>query len=324
MAISGEHRTTQAHGDDPNRTDVLPLLGAEALEDPTVSAPWALAAGGSELTQPRLPLGGAAQPSVEAELVQLREALQVERKRSAELAAALEAAALPVATHVDAALLAEREASLQALEASQQRLVAELEAVRQLVPAQDLAAELQPLRAELAQLRTAAADHDAERAGWREARDAAFADVQRLSTRLAGAETQLVALRDQLACAEAALAAARAASALRAAPAEPSPEPPVPLLIPLTGAPAGAFRLGVRTRVGRADDNELKVDAPSISRHHAILINSVRGVFIEDLNSVNGVYLNRKRIRQARLADGDVITLGSVSFRYSGPRNPAA
>ena len=95
--------------------------------------------------------------------------------------------------------------------------------------------------------------------------------------------------------------------------------PAVPTLLPLEGAPPRAIELGPRTRIGRAEDNELQLDELSISRHHAIVIAGARGVFVEDLNSINGVYVNRRRVRQARLADGDILALGGVSFRYRGP-----
>jgi pSer/pThr/pTyr-binding forkhead associated (FHA) protein len=42
-----------------------------------------------------------------------------------------------------------------------------------------------------------------------------------------------------------------------------------------------------------------------------------KGAFIEDIRSVNGVTVNRQRIRHARLADGDVIELGLRRFRFT-------
>jgi len=152
--------------------------------------------------------------------------------------------------------------------------------------------------------------------------------VQRLSGELAAADAALAALRRELVATKGTLARTRATllerdaelEALRRGTASaPEDAPAVPTLIPLEGAPPGAVRLGMRTRIGRAEDNELMLAAPSVSRHHAIVLATPRGVFVEDLNSVNGVYLNRKRVRQARLVDGDVLALGGVVFRYSGP-----
>jgi hypothetical protein len=297
--------------EDPDRTDLLPALSedasveageaAEAAED--ADAPTVVAA--ALPVDPTLPrLQALAPPATE---------LAAERVRSAALAHELD----------------EARVEMQALQDRQRRLVAELESLRQLVPQRDPAGAA-PLRAELAQLQATVAEHEAERSGWREARDAAFADVQRLSAELAVADGSLAALRRELAAAKGALVRTRATllerdtelEALRrgaASAGAPTEAPAVPTLIPIEGAPAGAVRLGTRTRIGRADDNELMLDTPSVSRHHAIVIASPRGVFVEDLNSINGMYVNRKRVRQARLVDGDLLALGGVTFRYSGP-----
>ncbi len=285
MAVFGDRSGVSGPDTDPDRTDVLPLLAAGSaaappVEEPTVSVPWAVPAGvAGDPTEQRLLRDG--QPlSPDA---------------------------------ADAALLAQRDATIAALEVSHALLAAELESLRQLVPAADAAAELEPLRTELAVLRVAVAEHEQERRDWRVARDAAFADVQRMGAVLALAEASLIEVRGELATARVELSLAPATLAAGAAAIV------EPTLIPLEGAPVGVYRLGQRTRIGRGYDNELRLDAPSISRHHAILIVSLRGTFLEDLSSVNGVYVNRKRVRRARLADGDVVALGSISFRYSGP-----
>lgn len=306
--------------EDPDRTDVLPALqeGADAFddaaaetgvapgpdpevvvaEDPTLIAP------GLEATQPRLPQLPPPDEALQARLAE-------ECARSEALSGALD----------------ESRATIASLEDRQARLAAELEALRQLVPAGQLA----PLRAELELLQAAAAEHEAERYGWREARDAAFADVKRLSAELAASDAALTTARREHAAASGALIRARTALAEReaeiaglrerlAGSLAAAPEPAaVPSLIPLAGTQCGVVRLGLRTRIGRADDNELALDVASVSRHHAIIIASARGVFVEDLNSANGLYVNRRRVRQARLADGDVVAFGGATFRYSGP-----
>ncbi len=294
--------------EDPDRTDVLPVLtedaasvAAEAATDtPTVVAE----ALGIDPTQPRLQALSAAPTPAD---------LYAERARSAALARELD----------------EARVTIQGLEDRQARLVAELESLRQFVPDRDTA-HAGPLRAELAQLQATVAEHEAERSGWRETREAAFADVQRLSAELAAADAGLATLRRELAATKGALVRTRATLVEREAEnealrlgtpgaARADEAPSVPTLIPLEGAPPGVVRLGTRTRIGRAEDNEVMLDTPSVSRHHAIVIATPRGVFVEDLNSVNGLYVNRKRVRQARLVDGDVLALGGVTFRYGGP-----
>lgn len=363
MATPPDSSSYRPAAADPDRTDVLPVLDvaaaeARAADEPTVTAPRLQPSeDGDDLTQPRLPTHVVlATEGVLPEADTLRVALQVERLRSTQLAQALEQmrraardsapgaagdtppaasqATLEASHAASAAALAAAQASIATLQQQRAALAAELDSLRQIVPPPGQDPELQPLRAELAELRADVAEHAAERAGWRQARDGAFADVQRLGARLAAADGELAEARLKIAALHearerdsTALAAQQLAieqlqrhRTAAVAPAALAPEcERAPMLVALDGTPPGAYKLGVRTRIGRALDNDLCLESPSVSRQHALLINSPRGVFVEDLQSVNGVYLNRKRIRKARLADGDLLALGAVSFRYSGP-----
>lgn len=64
--------------------------------------------------------------------------------------------------------------------------------------------------------------------------------------------------------------------------------------------------------VGRATDNMCALpDDKEISRHHAIIFNESGKVFIQDQNSLNGVFVNDQRIDSPRqLEDGDAILVG--------------
>jgi hypothetical protein len=116
---------------------------------------------------------------------------------------------------------------------------------------------------------------------------------------------------------------AEAPDAAAAAPAAPA-APRGALLQPLNGAAAIALAGRTRTRIGRAPDNEVCLVDSSVSRHHAVLVCTPTGTFIEDLNSVNGVGVNGRRVRQARLAEGDIITLGALRLRFAfGARSAA-
>jgi len=72
-----------------------------------------------------------------------------------------------------------------------------------------------------------------------------------------------------------------------------------------------------RTTIGRDRDNDLALAMRSISRHHAVLIPGFRTAFIQDLSSTNGVLVNQRRVRCARLEHGDMISLGEAQFRYT-------
>ncbi|MGA7538757.1 MAG: FHA domain-containing protein [Steroidobacteraceae bacterium] len=78
-----------------------------------------------------------------------------------------------------------------------------------------------------------------------------------------------------------------------------------------------------RTTIGRDRDNDLPLAARSVSRHHAVLIPAFRTAFVQDLSSTNGVLVNQRRVRCARLEHGDVITFGEARFRYTVTPAPA-
>jgi chromosome segregation ATPase len=95
-------------------------------------------------------------------------------------------------------------------------------------------------------------------------------------------------------------------------------------LVPINDSDAPAVPLGRHTTIGRAPESDLCLKDTSVSRRHAVLTIGPNGAFIEDLRSVNGVKLNRQRVRHARLADGDVIELGSKLFRFTAPPSRSA
>jgi general secretion pathway protein A len=68
--------------------------------------------------------------------------------------------------------------------------------------------------------------------------------------------------------------------------------------------------------VGRSNANDLVVVDKQVSRRHA-LIDCISGIFvIEDLNSKNGILVNRKRRSRALLRSGDTITLGQLDISF--------
>jgi FHA domain len=78
-----------------------------------------------------------------------------------------------------------------------------------------------------------------------------------------------------------------------------------------------------RTTIGRDSDNDLWLPMRSVSRHHAVLIPAFRTAFVQDLRSTNGVLVNQRRVRCARLKHGDVVAFGGAQFRYTVTPAPA-
>ena len=94
-----------------------------------------------------------------------------------------------------------------------------------------------------------------------------------------------------------------------------------PRLTVISGVNQGQeFRLQGRTRLGRAQDNEIILDDPKVSRHHAVFNLETEGWVITDLGSANGTFVNGQRIEEPyRLQNGDRISVGDVELGYAEP-----
>jgi pSer/pThr/pTyr-binding forkhead associated (FHA) protein len=98
---------------------------------------------------------------------------------------------------------------------------------------------------------------------------------------------------------------------------------PARLLIRLDGKTAVWHLLGRHTTIGRTAENDVRIDAEFISRHHAVALRDGADTVIEDLKSTNGTYVNGERISRRTLKDGDVVTLGTMEFHFSATKSPA-
>jgi hypothetical protein len=73
---------------------------------------------------------------------------------------------------------------------------------------------------------------------------------------------------------------------------------------------------GERTSIGRSPDCDIFLDAVTVSRRHAVLIRRDGDFFIEDQGSLNGTFLNRRRIESSRIADGDELQIGKYRLTF--------
>ena len=72
-----------------------------------------------------------------------------------------------------------------------------------------------------------------------------------------------------------------------------------------------------RTTLGRAPDNDIVFDNMVVSGHHCVFdLKGLADVYIEDLRSTNGTYINGKMVKRQRLHDGDVIAIGNFRIQY--------
>ncbi|WP_102416921.1 BTAD domain-containing putative transcriptional regulator [Mycobacterium sp. 4858] len=71
------------------------------------------------------------------------------------------------------------------------------------------------------------------------------------------------------------------------------------------------------TRIGRLGDNDIVLDNPKVSRHHAVIVDTGTSFIINDLRSSNGVHVQHERIRSvATLRDGDHVRICDYEFTF--------
>ena len=83
------------------------------------------------------------------------------------------------------------------------------------------------------------------------------------------------------------------------------------------GRSGEAFNVtGERMTIGRSPEAEVFLDDVTVSRNHALLVRRRDGLYIDDLGSLNGTYVNRRRIESHRLANGDELQVGKYKLTY--------
>jgi hypothetical protein len=71
-----------------------------------------------------------------------------------------------------------------------------------------------------------------------------------------------------------------------------------------------------RTRIGRSPDCDIFLDDVTVSRNHAVLVEREGRFFVEDEGSLNGTFVNRKRIDSAELENGDELQIGKYRLTF--------
>jgi hypothetical protein len=90
------------------------------------------------------------------------------------------------------------------------------------------------------------------------------------------------------------------------------------LVIRSGGGRAGeSFALeGERMTIGRSPDAAVFLDDVTVSRNHALLVKRRDGLYVDDLGSLNGTYVNRTRIESHKLQSGDDVQVGKYKLTY--------
>jgi pSer/pThr/pTyr-binding forkhead associated (FHA) protein len=71
-----------------------------------------------------------------------------------------------------------------------------------------------------------------------------------------------------------------------------------------------------KTTLGRRPYNDIVIDNLAVSGEHAVLQMVGSDVFIEDLNSTNGTYINGKAVKKQLLAHNDTVEIGKYKIKF--------
>jgi FHA domain len=93
--------------------------------------------------------------------------------------------------------------------------------------------------------------------------------------------------------------------------------PRLSVLAAMGHEPGATFDIGDGATMGRSDGAEIRVDDPFASSAHARIFSRGEYMYLEDMGSTNGTYLNGRQVRSTeRLKPADVIRIGDSEYRY--------
>ena len=72
----------------------------------------------------------------------------------------------------------------------------------------------------------------------------------------------------------------------------------------------------VTLSIGRKPDNDIVIDMPVVSGSHARVLHEGNRIVVEDLNSTNGTFVNKKKISKVALNHKDIIYIGKSQIMY--------
>jgi pSer/pThr/pTyr-binding forkhead associated (FHA) protein len=94
-------------------------------------------------------------------------------------------------------------------------------------------------------------------------------------------------------------------------------------MLVVTRGPIAGTRLALTkpvTTIGRHPDSDIFLDDITVSRRHAELHRTGIGFSVRDVGSLNGTYLNRQRVEEGTLRNGDELQVGKFKLAFfTGP-----
>jgi hypothetical protein len=94
-------------------------------------------------------------------------------------------------------------------------------------------------------------------------------------------------------------------------------EPRLEVVAAMGHEPGTVFEIGSGATMGRSDTADILVDDPFASSAHARIFSRGEFMYIEDMGSTNGTYLNGRQLRSAeRLKMADTVRIGDSEYRY--------
>ena len=114
--------------------------------------------------------------------------------------------------------------------------------------------------------------------------------------------------------------------ALRNTNPPPAAPAPAPMLVPV-GQHKGQQPLPLNrpfTLIGSTPSARLYLPSKAVSRCHAAVLNTGAGLFVRDLASRTGTRVNGQVVTEADLREGDVLEVGTFTFRFTDPTAPKA
>lgn len=68
--------------------------------------------------------------------------------------------------------------------------------------------------------------------------------------------------------------------------------------------------------IGRGSENDIVINNPAVSRHHATIFTNVNTVVLVDADSTNGTFVNNQRVMEKQIEVGDEIIIGKMIIKY--------